>query len=148
MNSGTSTLDAAAVLASARRARAQANAAETQVLIAAVEWARLHEVTDFDDAATWWAGRGVDTGIPIAGEGAPLIAEFSVAGFVTALGMTAESGRNLLAQAIELAHRLPRVWARVRVGQLPPWRARRISEQTLWPSPDAATFALQQVPPF
>src|SRR4051794_9712101 len=148
MNSGTSTLDAAAVLATARRARAEANAAETQVLVAAVEWARLHEVTDLDDAATWWAGRGVDTGIPIAGEGAPMIAEFSVAEFATALGMTAESGRNLLAQAIELAHRLPRVWARVRSAQLAPWRARRIAEQTLCLSPDAASFVDAQVAPF
>src|SRR3954447_7703007 len=148
MNSGTSTLDAAAVLASARRARAQANAAETQVLVDAVEWARLHEVTDLDDAATIWAGRGQDTGIPIAGEGAPLIAEFAVAEFATALGMTAESGRNLLAQAIELAHRLPRVWARVRCGQLAPWRGRRIAEETLCLSMEAATFVDAHVAPF
>src|SRR3954465_3008873 len=94
MNSGTSTLDAAAVLAAARAARKTENAAAADVLAQAVEWARLHEVTDLDDAATWWAGRGVDTGIPIAGEGAPLIAEFAVAEFATALGMTAESGRK------------------------------------------------------
>src|SRR3954469_7286209 len=148
MNSGTSTLDAAAVLASARRARAQANAAETQVLVDAIEWARLHEVSDLDEAATWWAGGGVDTGIPIAGEGAPLIGEFAVTEFATALGMTAESGRNLLAQAIELAHRLPRVWARVRSAQLAPWRARRIAEQTLCLSLEAAAFVDAQVAPF
>src|SRR3954469_24337827 len=148
MNSGTSTLDAAAVLASARRARAQANAAETQVLVDAVEWARLHEVADLDDAATLWAGRGVDTGIPIAGEGAPLIGEFAVAEFATALGMTADSGRNLLGQAIELAHRLPRTWARVRAGQLAPWRARRIAEETLCLSAEAAEFVDTQVAPF
>src|SRR3954447_15281805 len=148
MNSGISTLDATAVLAAARAARKAENTAATDVLAQAVEWARLHEVTDLDDAATWWAGRGVDTGIPIAGEGAPLIGEFSVAEFATALGMTAESGRNLLAQAIELAHRLPRVWARVRSGQLAPWRARRIAEQTLCLSPQAAAFVDQQVAPF
>src|SRR3954447_18919564 len=147
MNSGTSTLDAA-VLAAARGLRREANAAEAGILEQAIEWARLHEVTDLDDAATWWAGRGVDTGIPIAGEGAPLIAEFAVAEFATALGMTAESGRNLLAQAIELAHRLPRVWARVRSGQLAPWRARRIAEQTLCLSMEAATFVDARVAPF
>ena len=148
MISGTSTLDAAAVLAAARAARKAENTAAAQVLEQAVEWARLHEVTDLDDAATIWAGRGVDTGIPIAGEGAPLIGEFAVAEFATALGMTAESGRNLVAQAIELAHRLPRVWARVRAGQLAPWRARRVAEQTLCLSMEAATFVDAQVAPF
>ncbi len=76
MSSGTSTtstLDEAGVLAVARRARAEANAAEARVLSAAVEWARLHQVTDLDDAATWCTSRGEDTGIPIAGEGCPLV---------------------------------------------------------------------------
>src|SRR3954462_6016892 len=98
MNSGSPTLDAAAVLASARRARADANAAEARVLADAVQWARLHEVSEVEDAATWYAAGCGDTGIPIAGEGAPLVAEFAVAEFATALGMGAESGRNLLAQ--------------------------------------------------
>jgi len=101
MVSGTSTLDEAAVLAAARAARAAENAAATQVLVAAAHWAALHEVTDLEEAATWWAGRGQDTGIPIAGEGAPLVSEFAVAGFATALGMSAGSGRNLMAQALE-----------------------------------------------
>src|SRR4051812_10898214 len=129
MVSGTSTLDAAAVLAAARVARKAENTAASQVLAQAVAWARIHEVTGLDEAATWWAGHGQDTGIPIAGEGAPLIAEFAVAEFATALGMTGESGRNLIAQALELAHRLPRTWERVQAGQLAPWRARRIAEQ-------------------
>src|SRR3954452_14938587 len=148
MISGTSTLDAAAVLAAARGLRREANAAEAGILAQAVAWARIHEVTEVGEAATWSAGHGQDTGIPIAGEGAPLIAEFAVAEFATALGMTAESGRNLLAQAIELAHRLPRVWARVRGGQLAPWRARRIAEQTLCLAPDAAAFVDVQVAAF
>ena len=68
-NVDTAATDAAAVLASARRARATANAAEAQLLTEAVTWARLHVVEDPDDAATWWDGSrdlGRDTGIPIA----------------------------------------------------------------------------------
>ncbi|HEX2894772.1 MAG TPA: hypothetical protein VHO29_12300, partial [Marmoricola sp.] len=123
MNSATRTTDAAAVLASARRARADANAAEARVLADAVEWAHLHTVSDLDDAATWWSGTkvmGQDTGIPIAGEGAPLVSEFAVLEFATALGLTADAGRNLVGLALELAHRLPRVWARVQAGSLAP----------------------------
>jgi 5-methylcytosine-specific restriction endonuclease McrA len=148
MFSGTSTLDATAVLAAARRARVAANAAEADVLASAVEWARLHEVDNIEDAATWSAGRGVDTGIAIAGQGAPLVSEFAVAEFAAALGLSAESGRNLVGQALELAHRLVKVWARVRSGQLAPWRARRIAEYTLPLSPEAAAFVDAQVAPF
>jgi len=148
MTSGTSTLDAAAVLAAARAARREANAAETRVLVAALEWARLHEVDDLDDAATWPAGHGQDTGIPLAGDGAPLVSEFAVAEFASALGLSAGSGRNLLAQALELAYRLPKVWARVRSGSLAPWRARRIAEETLILTPDAAAFVDHMVAPF
>src|SRR5512139_2782998 len=114
MISGT-TPDAAGLLAAARRARAVANAAEAEVLAAAVEWARLHQVEDLDDAATWWSGSrtmGHDTGIPIAGPGCPLVSEFAVAEFATAIGMSQTSGRHYLGQALELAHRLPRLWAR------------------------------------
>src|SRR3954451_5317491 len=130
MNSGTTTVEEAAILAAARRARKAANAAEAEVLARAVEWADLHEVSDLEEAATLWAGRGQDTGIPIAGPGAPLVSEFAVAELATALGMSAGSGRNLVAHALELAHRLPRVWARVQCGSLAPWRARRIAEET------------------
>src|SRR3954451_22552888 len=148
MISGTSTLDAAAVLAAARGLRREANAAEAGILAQAVAWARIHEVTEVGEAATWWAGRGQDTGIPIAGEGAPLIAEFAVLEFATVLGLSADSGRNLVAQALELAHRLPRTWARVQTGSLAPWRARRIAEQTLTLSAEAAGFVDTQVAPF
>jgi hypothetical protein len=148
MTSGTSTLHAAAVLAAARRARSSENTAAGEVLTQAVEWARLHEVHDLADAATWFAGRGQDTGIPLAGEGAPLVSEFAVAELATALGLSAGSGRNLVAQALELAHRLPRLWARVQAGDLAPWRARRIAEETLCLSADAATWVDQMLAPF
>jgi 5-methylcytosine-specific restriction endonuclease McrA len=142
---------AAAVLASARRARAEANTAEARLLSDVVEWAHLHTVEDLDDAATLWVGSklmGQDTGIPIAGEGAPLVAEFAVLEFAAALGLSAESGRHLVAQALELAHRLPRVWVRVQEGSLAPWRAKRIADATLHLSPEAAAFVDSQVAPF
>ena len=148
MVSGTSTLDAAAVLAEARAARRDANAAEARVLAKAVEWAHLHVVDDPDEAATWWAGRGLDTGIPIAGEGCPLISEFAIPELATTLGLSQESGRRFVAVALELAHRLPRLWLRVQEGSLAPWRARRIAEETLHLSPEAAAHVDAQIAPF
>src|SRR5690349_6923578 len=140
MVSGTTLLDEAAVLAAARGFRHEANAAEASLLVEVVNWAHLHPVTELDDAATWPAGHGQDTGIPLAGAGAPLVSEFAVAELATALGLSTGSGRNLLAQALELAHRLPRLWARVQAGSLAPWRARRVAEETLCLSADAAEY--------
>src|SRR4051812_17501485 len=148
MTSGSPQLDAAAVLASARRARKAANAAEAQMLTDAVTWAHLHVVEDLDEAATWLVEHGGDTGIPIAGDGAPLVSEFAVAEFATALGLSAGSGRHLVAHALELAHRLPKTWARVQAGDLAPWRARRIAGEPLILSPEAAGFVDAQVAPF
>ncbi len=50
------------------------------------------------------------------------------------------SGRRLVGEALELACRLPRIWARVRAGSLPAWRARRIAEETLALSAEAAEY--------
>src|SRR5688572_20448628 len=41
------------------------------------EWAGEHIVADDADAATL-TERGLDTGLPVAGEGAPLISDFAV----------------------------------------------------------------------
>src|SRR3954465_9998113 len=148
MNSGTTTLDATAVLAAARAARRAENAAAAQVLAQAVEWAHLHPVTDLHDAATVLVEHGQDTGIPIAGQGAPLVSEFAVAEFAAALGLSATVGRTLVGHALELAHRLPKLWARVQAGSLAPWRARQVAEQTLCLSMEAAAYVDQMLAPF
>src|SRR5215207_1725511 len=148
MDSGTTTLDAAAVLAAARGFRREANAAEAGVLAKAVEWAHLHVVEDLDGAATLLVERGRDTGIPIAGDGCPLVSEFAVCELATAVGLSAAAGRNLVAHALELAHRLPKLWARVQDGTLAPWRAGRVAEDTMSLSFEAAAYVDTQLAPF
>ena len=54
----------------------------------------------------------------------------------------------MIAAAVELKDRLPRVWARVQAGGLEAWRARRIGEATIELSPEAAAFVDGQVAPF
>ena len=46
-----------------------------------------------------------------------------------ALGITHDAARQLVAEALELAHRLPRLWARVLAGEVPVWRARLIARE-------------------
>ena len=89
-----------------------------------------------------------DTPVPVAGPGAPLVAEFCVAEFAAAVGLPTETGKAYLGEALELRHRLPRTWARVRSGDLPAWRARRIARATIALSPAAAGFVDDQVAAF
>jgi hypothetical protein len=148
MTSTTGILDEAAVLAAARRARATANEAEAEVLLEVVAWAHLHPASDPGDAATWMAGRGEDTGIVLGGPGCPLVSEFAVAELASALGVSSGSGRNLVAEGLELFHRLPKLWARVQEGSLPSWRARRVAQETQCLSVEAAEYVDRMLAPF
>src|SRR6185503_10829409 len=129
---------AAAVLAAVREDRALVDAGEARMLQAAVAWAGMHSVDSLDEAATVW-DHG-ETGLPVAGPGAPLVAEFSVTEFAAAIGMATEAGKAYLGEAVELRYRLRRVWARVIKGDLPAWRARRVARETMLLSVEAAAY--------
>jgi hypothetical protein len=147
-------LDAPAeVLAFAREQRAAADRAEARLLQAAVVWADQHpaeslEAAEVFRAPGYWGGFG-DTPIPIAGPGAPLVAEFSVAEFAAAVGLSTDAGKRYLGHAVELRYRLPRLWKRVVKGDLAAWKARRVAEQTLSHalSPDAAAYVDRHLAP-
>ena len=136
---------AGAVLDFARDQRRIADRAEANLLQAAVTWAAMHSTDSIEDAATICEGRYGDTGMPVAGEGAPLVAEFAITEFAAAIGVSTDAGRRYVGHALELAHRLPRVWRRVVKGDLRPWLARRIADQTLLLSPEAAGFVDRHV---
>src|SRR5215210_922826 len=86
------------------------------------EWAAEHVVTD-DAAAATLTERGLDTGLPVAGPGAPLISDFAVMELSALLGRSLDSGRNYVGQVVELTYRLPKTWGRVLDGQVPVWKA-------------------------
>ena len=145
--------DAAGVLAFARSRRAIADRAEAEMLQAAVQWAIIHPAETLDDAESY-ATRvhiaGVDEQpLPLAGPGAPLIREFTVAEFAAAIGVGTETGKYYLGHALELRYRLPRLWARVRSGELVAWKARRVAAETISHelSVEAARFVDAQVAP-
>ena len=106
---------ASAVLASRVLVGPIADRAEADLLQAAVDWAAMHSVDSIEDAATI-ADRYGDTGMPVAGEGAPLVAEFAITEFAAAIGVSTDAGKRYVGHALELAHRLPRVWRRVGQG--------------------------------
>src|ERR1700712_4003584 len=100
------------VLEFVRSNRRVADAAVAAVLLGAVTWAEQHPPESITEAGTWISGGG-DTGLPLAGPGAPLVAEFCIAEFALAIGRSTDSGRMLIADAVELKYRLPMVWIRV-----------------------------------
>ena len=110
------------------------------------EWASLHVVDDEAAAATLME-RGLDTGLPLAGPGAPLISDFAVMELSALLGRSLDSGRHYVGQVVELAYRLPKILARVLDGQVPVWKALRIADSTRLLPEDAAAYVDRQIAP-
>ena len=107
----------------------------------AVTWALLHP-TPADEWPAHWGDPRLDEQVtPLAGPGAPLVAEFAPADLAAALNITLDAGRQLIADGLELTYRLPRLLRLVETGAVPVWVARAISRETHDLSPDAVAFA-------
>ena len=84
--------------------------------------------------------------VPLAGEGTPLVAETrAIEEFGAALGMSTDAARGLVGDALELAHRLPRIWKRIRAGEVPAWKGRRIAQLTTTLPLEGAVFVDRQL---
>ena len=111
-------LDRAAAAMSAKRRL------EVEVLEAALAWAHAHVVGPHaapGEVAGWRsdtvrrpgtaAALFGERALPIAGEGTPLVAEFCVMELAAVLDLSHEATLALLGDVVDLAHRLPRLWA-------------------------------------
>ena len=119
------------VLDAAKDAVAARMRAEVDLLVAAAEWAVQHPATE----ATDYAGFGEDLVfgealIPLAGDGAPLVAEFAPAELAAVLGWSTETVKELMGDALELRCRLRRMWRLVQALELPVPLARYLAGQT------------------
>ena len=88
-----------------------------------------------------WAGHYLDSGSdeyqPLiqracawGGEGTPEVSEYCAAELGVLQGTGIMAARSLIADALDLRYRLPRLWGRVLTGGVRAWQARRIAEQT------------------
>src|SRR5688572_3237438 len=132
------------LLASIQQRRSVITDQEIATIREVAQWAGEHTVDDEADAATL-TERGLDTGLPLAGPGAPLISDFAVMELSALLGRSLDSGRSYVGQVLELAHRLPRLWARLLDGEVPVWKALRIADHTRLLPLDAAGFVDRQL---
>ncbi|MFW6774498.1 hypothetical protein ACOACO_09455 [Nocardioides sp. CPCC 205120] len=156
-------LDTTALLATARAAAAAQQAAEVTTFVAVADWADAHTegvVGDPIGPLGLWhedpdAVPGGDRFLELGGPGAPLVSEFCLYEISTALGRSVASGRPLVGDAIELRHRLPRLWERVLAGAdpatqkraLPVWRARKIAALTRTLTAEGADFVDRNLAP-
>lgn len=120
--SGGELLDLVGVLGAEQRRT------ECRILQAALQHAVLNDASSVDPVAARLPGR--ERAVRLGGVGTPRVAEFAAASFGARLGVSTYAGRALLADALDLAHRLPRLWARVGALEVPTRYARLVARQT------------------
>ncbi|MBM7515751.1 HNH endonuclease signature motif containing protein [Nocardioides nitrophenolicus] len=144
MDLGTRSRSTAALLCGLRAEVEGRQASLVRDWATIAEWAGDHVVTGPEGAATITEGY-LDTGVPIAGAGAPLVGEFALMELVAVLGRSPDGGKAYVGRVIECAWRLPNVYDAVATGRLEPWGAERIADLTHPLSADAASFVDRQL---
>jgi len=133
--SGVST--PAALLAAAANADRRVRLAEAEKLDLAARWADANPVTEENPLAARLQIRGDDvpTHPGLAGVTASAVAELAAQ-----FAVTTHAGTSLVADALELRHRLPRVWDLIMTGQFHLWRARQLAQATTRLNDDAVEW--------
>jgi hypothetical protein len=120
-------LDAAGVLvaaAGAVRRRRAAEVADAEVLLA---WARLHAEDPTRGPGGPLARRVGNVLVQLGGEGTPGVQDFCLGEIALARGTGVTATRHVLADTLDLAHRLPATLAVCRSGDADLWVARRVA---------------------
>ncbi len=118
-------VSASDILEASRNLRVTADAAEALLLVKACEWADFHPAL-------------ADSMVAFEDDNLPAVHYDCTAAFALNIGLSDTAGTNLIHEALELRHRLPRTWARVQRGEVTSWRARRIAQKTMYQPGDVA----------
>jgi HNH endonuclease len=135
----TTDLDADALLSLCVEAERESWIAERRKLDLALTWALLHPAPA-DQAALGYVEH-------VGGDGTPDVEELTTESLGAAFGITTYAALQLVADALDLAYRLPRVWARVQALEVPAWRARRIAQKTAALTAEQAALVDAEVAP-
>ncbi|GAA1163220.1 HNH endonuclease signature motif containing protein [Nocardioides aquiterrae] len=115
-----------------------ARRAEVDLLRAAYQWAIVHAPDRLDPAAAALPGR--EQARRYGGAGTPEVTEFAAATFGARIGRSTYAGRQLIADALDLHHRHPQLWARVQAGEVRASYARHVTKQTRDLTPEQAAY--------
>ena len=119
-------LDAAAACRALADAQADLVEVECRRLVLAAHWLDLHapvEHPDTDGGRPVVVLPGMERTVRSGAEGTPLVSEFACAEFAALQGLHPAAGAARLAKVANLRHRHPRLWGRVRRGEVPGWKA-------------------------
>ena len=105
---------------------AELMARECRMLQLACAWADAHYLDSGSDEYQPLIHRACAWG----GEGTPEVSEYCAAELGALQGTGMAAARTLIADALDLRYRLPRLWERVLTGGVRSWQARKIAEQT------------------
>ena len=119
-------LDAAGTLAAAEANEHTLITAETRRLQIAAHWADLHP----GEAVPVSRLPGTEHPVRLGGEATPTIGDFAAAELGCALRISDGSAARLIADALDLRHRLRLIWAAALAGQVPAYQARHIAAAT------------------
>src|SRR4051812_27580278 len=123
-------------------------AREGELVVLAGLWADAHDHVDdpLPRSEPGRRGRG-----PVlrcyGGEGTPAVSEFAADELGALLQTSTGAAGALMADALDLRHRLPGLWDRLRAGQVRAWQARAIAVATRSLSPAAALRVEDAVAP-
>src|SRR5215207_8339707 len=135
-DSSVSVLDAVITASLISRAHRRVLEQECLLLDLAAHWADLnHPASASRVEQTLPGGEQART---LGGEGTPEVLEFAPAELGARMETTTGSARALMADALDLRHRLPQLWQQIRAGRLRVWQARKVAAATRHLSVDAA----------
>lgn len=135
-----------ALLAEASEVEALLREAEVHKLHIAFQWAIAHPALDACETPFGPTLPAVLAAPEsLGGPGTPTVAAFTPEPLAVAMGCSPASASALLADTLDLHHRLPLLWDHVRAQVVPAWKARRVATRTRHLSFEAARWLDRQV---
>ncbi len=97
---------------------------ECRELVLAAQWADLHPTS------SGTALPGTERSRRYGGDGTPFAGEFAAAELGVLLGRSHVAAATLMADALDVRHRLPKLWAELTAGHVRVWQARHVASRT------------------
>ncbi|HET6654323.1 MAG TPA: DUF222 domain-containing protein, partial [Nocardioides sp.] len=97
---------------------------EARQFVLAAQWADLHPMS------TGTVLPGTERARRYGGDGTPFAGEFAAAELGVLLGRSHVAAATLMADALDVRHRLPRLWAALLAGSVRVWQARHVASRT------------------
>ncbi len=103
--------------------------AECEELVLAAAWADAHYL-DPDGSRQHEPAPLIERSVAWGGDGCPQVSEHCALELGALRGTGGTAARMLIADALDVRHRLPRLWSLVRAGSVRQWQARAVAQAT------------------